>query len=32
MSMGLFDTGVLRMRFKAVEEKVEAFESGEKYV
>lgn len=32
MSMGLFDTGVLRMRLKAAEEKVEAFESGEKYV
>ncbi len=27
-----FDTGVLRMRLKAAEDKVKAFESGEKYV
>ncbi len=27
-----FDTGVLRMRLKAAEDKVKAFESGRKYV
>lgn len=32
MSIGSFDTGALRIRLKMAEEKVKAFESGEKYV
>ena len=32
MSIGSFDTGALRIRLKAAEDKVKAFESGEKYV
>ena len=33
MSIGpSFDTGILRIRLKAAEDKVKAFESGEKYV
>ena len=32
MSIGSFDTGTLRIRLKAAEDKVKAFESGEKYV
>ena len=32
MSIGTFDTGTLRIRLKAAEDKVKAFESGEKYV
>ena len=33
MSIGQsFDTGVLRIRLKTAEDKVRAFESGEKYV
>lgn len=32
MSIGSFDTGVLRIRLKTAEDKVKAFESGEKYV
>ena len=31
MSIGSFDTGALRIRLKAAEDKVKAFESGEKY-
>lgn len=32
MSIGSFDTGVLRIRLKTAEDKVKAFESGEKYM
>lgn len=32
MSIGSFDTGALRIRLKTAEDKVRAFESGEKYV
>lgn len=32
MSIGSFDTGALRIRLKAAEDKVLSFESGEKYV
>ena len=32
MSVGPFDTGALRIRLKAAEDKVKAFETGEKYV
>ena len=32
MSIGSFDTGALRIRLKNAEDKVRAFESGEKYV
>ncbi len=32
MSVGSFDTGALRIRLKAAEDKVKAFENGEKYV
>lgn len=32
MSIGSFDTGALRIRLKTAEDKVKAFESGEKYM